>query len=183
MEEKFSVSLPHPPLFSSLFRSWSFRPRIRRRRHLNTFSTTFFSGIMVKLLIFVISALLAPLGVFAHPVHSHNSRGVTHVHSRETPELDILFEGNAQFRSNIEGSDPGLLKKLADDGQGQSQYCSSHNRLSSVFDYIAQPRRLCSSAAQTAESVKERFSMPSRGLSSLSATLQTSSIALMQAGG
>ncbi|KAF9467906.1 carbonic anhydrase [Collybia nuda] len=70
---------------------------------------------MVCLLVLAISTLLVPFAVFAHPIYSHGSS--THIHRRETPELDILFEGNRQFRSSIEGSDPGLLKKLSDDGQ------------------------------------------------------------------
>lgn len=39
---------------------------------------------------------------------------------KQAPEQDLrlLFEGNKQFKANIESSNPGLLKKLADEGQG-----------------------------------------------------------------
>lgn len=33
------------------------------------------------------------------------------------PEMEVLFEGNKKFRDGVQATDPGLLKKLTDDGQ------------------------------------------------------------------
>jgi carbonic anhydrase len=98
---------------------------------------------MVHFLLFAVSALLAyPLALSAHPLHLHTrDEGVSgHVHGRATtPELDLLFEGNKQFRA----SDPALLKKLTDDGQGQSESSITRStpQCLTIFEscYIAPP--------------------------------------------
>lgn len=64
--------------------------------------------------------LLASQNLLAHPLHDHQETGnVAKRPEVSGNEFDILFDGNKQFVANIEKSDPGLLKKLTDEGQGE----------------------------------------------------------------
>ncbi|KIM46960.1 hypothetical protein M413DRAFT_440519 [Hebeloma cylindrosporum] len=75
-------------------------------------------------LAFVLAAISS---VLTHPIHQEQRQEI-HVVGREqstmvpvapetSAELELLSKGNKAFRDNIAVTDPGLLKKLADEGQ------------------------------------------------------------------
>lgn len=77
----------------------------------------------------LVLALLAVASAFAHPVDQRQSRDIRIVGRTQSAvqparradhlsEFEVLIEGNKQFRAEVEAQDPGLLKKLTDDGQG-----------------------------------------------------------------
>lgn len=79
-----------------------------------------------RILVLVSLAVLAISPVSAHPVHStwKEIRIVGRTQSANakrasTPEFDLLRDGNTKFKADIQASDPGLLKKLTDDGQSE----------------------------------------------------------------
>ena len=74
-------------------------------------------------LFFVLAAISS---VLTHPVHQERREiriigreQSTKVVAPETSgELELLSTGNKVFRDNLAATDPELLKKLADEGQG-----------------------------------------------------------------
>lgn len=79
-------------------------------------------------------AFVAISSAFAHPVHQREQREIRIIgrtqsatipaKRAEAPELNVLFEGNKKYRETVEAENPGLLKKLSDDGQGWWSYLS-----------------------------------------------------------
>jgi carbonic anhydrase len=61
----------------------------------------------------LVSVLAAVSYVLANPLQ----REIKVVVRDTSEELDLLSTGNKAFRDNIAATDPGLLQKLADEGQ------------------------------------------------------------------
>jgi carbonic anhydrase len=77
----------------------------------------------------LVSVLAAISCVLANPLHRQQQREIrtmgseqsAKVVARETSsDLELLSTGNQAFRDNIAATDPGLLQKLADEGQCMS---------------------------------------------------------------
>jgi hypothetical protein len=68
--------------------------------------------------------------VLANPPHQHqqqeigNEQSATVVARQTSADLELLSVGNKAFRDNIAATDPGLLQKLADEGQCMSRLSS-----------------------------------------------------------
>ncbi|KIM46966.1 hypothetical protein M413DRAFT_422536 [Hebeloma cylindrosporum] len=71
----------------------------------------------------LLSILVAISYVLADPSNHHQQRGIRSeqfpklIARETTSDLELLSRGNKAFRDNIAASDPGLLQKLADEGQ------------------------------------------------------------------
>ncbi|KAF8068971.1 carbonic anhydrase [Lyophyllum atratum] len=78
-----------------------------------------------RTLVLVSIALLSLAPASAHPFHSTwkevrmvgLAQSANMKRASHAPEMEVLLEGNKKFRESSEASDPGLLKKLTDDGQ------------------------------------------------------------------
>lgn len=69
-------------------------------------------------------ALVAVSSVIAHPIHQARELTIIgreqsiRIPRQDKSVFDVLTTGNQAFKDNLAANDPGLLQKLADDGQG-----------------------------------------------------------------